>query len=113
MIKPGALTVWRPQRKGQVRTEKETSHARGTHLLETMDKGTSQDTERKQLSHGYSQTGQAEGGTSQDTETSNQASGTYQLETTKRGTSQNTEGNQPSQGHSHPRDHRGIDKLGH
>ena len=33
----GALTPWRPQRGGQVRTQKESDQARGTHILETTD----------------------------------------------------------------------------
>ena len=42
----GALTSWRPHREGQVRTQRETDRARGTHFLETTSGGTSQDTER-------------------------------------------------------------------
>ena len=41
-----ALTNWRPHREGQVRTWKETDRAMRTHLLETAQGGTSQDTER-------------------------------------------------------------------
>ena len=66
----GALTSWRPQREGQVRTWKESDRVRGTHRLETaegprevevrtrkesdrargihqLERGTRQDTERK------------------------------------------------------------------
>ena len=53
----GALTSWRPQREGQVRTQKESDQARGTHILETTEGGTSQDMERKQLSKGHSHPG--------------------------------------------------------
>src|SRR5579863_10386244 len=52
----GALTYWRPQREGQVRTWKESDRARGTHVLETTEGWTSQDTERNQPSEGHSQT---------------------------------------------------------
>ena len=45
-MKQGALTNWRPQGEGQVRTQKETDQVRGTHILETAAGGTSQDTER-------------------------------------------------------------------
>jgi len=57
VTKQGALTSWRWQREGQVRTWKESNQARGTHSLEIAEGGTSQDTERKQLSKGYSPTG--------------------------------------------------------
>jgi len=36
-----ALTNWRPQREGQVRTQKETNQPRGTHFLETTEGRTS------------------------------------------------------------------------
>jgi len=42
-----ALTPWRPQREGIVRTRKETDQATGTHKLETVEGVTCQDTERK------------------------------------------------------------------
>jgi len=45
--KQGALTSWRPHQEGQVRTQKETDRAGGTHKLETASGGTSQDVERK------------------------------------------------------------------
>jgi hypothetical protein len=50
------LTVCRPQRKGQVRTPKETEQARDTHVLSTTEEGTSQDTERNEGSEGHSPT---------------------------------------------------------
>jgi len=37
--KQGALTSWRPQREGLVRTQKESNQARGTHILETTGEG--------------------------------------------------------------------------
>ena len=42
----GALTSWRRQREGVVRSRKATNQARGTHELETGEEGTRQDTER-------------------------------------------------------------------
>jgi hypothetical protein len=45
MTKRGARTYWIPQRVGQVRTPKENERARGTHELETAQRGTSQDME--------------------------------------------------------------------
>jgi len=43
LTKKGALTPWRQQRDGQVRTQKETNQARGAHFLETAEGGVSQD----------------------------------------------------------------------
>ena len=58
---PGELTSWRPQRKGHIRTEKESDQARGAHILETTEGGTSQNMEREQLSKGHTQTGDQRG----------------------------------------------------
>jgi hypothetical protein len=44
-IERGALTLWRQQRKGLVRTQKDTDRARGTHFLEMEDEGPCQDIE--------------------------------------------------------------------
>ena len=68
-----ALTLWRPHRKGQVRTCKECDRLSGTHYLETASYVTSQDTEgprprecnshtrdhmgRNKLGHGNNATG--------------------------------------------------------
>jgi len=56
-----ALTDWRWQREGQVRTWKQSDQARGTHRLEIAEGGISQDMERKQPSKGHSQTGDGRG----------------------------------------------------
>ena len=85
----GALTLWRPHQEGQVRTQRETDQARGTHFLETTLGGTSQDKEI------------------------NQARGTHSLETASGGTSQDMKRNQLSKGHSQTGDHIGRDKSGH
>jgi len=53
LTEQGALTNWRPQREGQIRTQKETDQARGTHRLEITERGTSQDMERNQPSEGH------------------------------------------------------------
>jgi hypothetical protein len=58
----GALTFWRPQLEGQVRAWKEDDRARGTHFLETTERGTSQDTEGNRLSEGHSLPGDHRGG---------------------------------------------------
>ena len=57
----GALTAWRQQREGFVRTGKEKDRARRTHYLETADGGTCQDTERNRPSKAHSQTGDGRG----------------------------------------------------
>ena len=85
----GALTPWRLQREGQVRTWKESNQVRGTYSLETTEGGTwsghgkkateqgaltpwrpeggkSQDMERKQPSKGHLLPGDPEGGMNQD-----------------------------------------------
>jgi hypothetical protein len=43
----GALTSWKAQREGQVRTTKGREHARGTHFLDSAEVETIQDGERK------------------------------------------------------------------
>ena len=53
----GALTYWSWDREGQVRIQKESDRARGTHILESESGGTSQDTESIQLSMGHSLSG--------------------------------------------------------
>jgi hypothetical protein len=40
---PGAITIWRAQAEGQIKTRKECERARDTHILESADRGTSQD----------------------------------------------------------------------
>jgi hypothetical protein len=50
----GALTSWRRQREGLVRTRKESDRARRTHVLETAEEGICQDTERKRPREGHS-----------------------------------------------------------
>ena len=113
--KQRALTDWRPQREGIVRTQKETSRATGTHFLEIAEGGTCQDMERKRLSNGHSQTGDHRGrnlsghrnkATKQRVPTSwrpqmeglvrtrketDRVTGTHFLETTEGGTCQDTE----------------------
>src|SRR6267142_118500 len=58
LSKRGALTSWRAQMDGQVRTWKESERARGTHFLESTDRQTSQDTEGIRASEGNSLPGE-------------------------------------------------------
>ena len=53
----GTLTFWRRQRERLVRTRKKIDRARRTHFLGTAERGTYQDTERKSPGEGYSPTG--------------------------------------------------------
>ena len=50
----GALTNWRRQREGLVRTRKKVDRARGTHSLETAERGTCQVKERNRSSEEHS-----------------------------------------------------------
>jgi len=90
----GALTSWRWQREGLVRTWKGTDQARGTHMLETAGGGTCQDTERNQLSKGHSLSGDHRGRDllGHGKKPSKQG-GTYKLEIAEGGTCQDMERN--------------------
>src|SRR6267142_2391385 len=114
LTKQGALTNWRAQTDGQVRTQKESDRARGTHFLESADGRTSQDMERIQPSKGHSlpgehrqtdKSGHGKNRTEQGAltdwraqtdrqvrtrEESNRARGTHRLESADRRTSQDT-----------------------
>ena len=133
----GALTSWRPHREGQVRTWKETDRAMRTHVLETTQGGTSQDTERNRPSDAHSRSGDHTGrgksghgkkptercaltlwrprreGQVRTRKETNRAMRTHQLETAQGGTSQDTERNRPSDAHSPTGDSTGGDKSGH
>ena len=133
----GALTPWRRQREGFVRTRKETDRARGTHRLETAERGTCQDTERNRPSKGHSLSGDGRGRdlsghekkpTEQGTLTvwrrqrkglvrtrkeNDRARCTHFLETAEAETCQDMEGNRQSKVHSLSGDSRGRDLSGH
>ena len=57
----GALTSWRWQREGLVRTQKETDRPRHTHSLETVEGGTCQDPERDRPTEANSLSGDGRG----------------------------------------------------
>jgi len=63
-----ALTSWRPQRERVVRIQKEADRERGTHVLETAEGVTCQDTERHRLTGGTHKLETKRGGACQDTE---------------------------------------------
>ena len=97
----GALTNWTRHRDGQVRTQKESDPARGTHQLETVG--------REKSGHGENPTARGaltdwrrhrEGQVKTQKE-SDRVRGTHILETASGGTSQDTERIRPNEGHSH------------
>jgi len=115
VTKQHALTFWRWQRGGQVRTQKESDQeVRSTHILEIAEGGTSHEMGRSNQVRGTHKLktrdgGQVrtqkesnqlrathslkivEGGTSQAWKESGQAKSTHFLETVERGTSQDIE----------------------
>jgi hypothetical protein len=133
----GALTSWRAETEGQVRTRKDFEQAKGTHVLESADRGTSEDTERIQASEGHSRTGErrprhksghgmnpSERGAPTDwraqtkgqvrtRDESERARGTHFLESADRETNQDMERIRASEGHSLPGKCRPRDKSGH
>jgi hypothetical protein len=54
----GALTDWRAQKNGLVRTWKGSERAKGTHFLESAEECTGQDMEMKRASEGHSLPGE-------------------------------------------------------
>src|SRR6267142_268650 len=107
----GAPTFWRVQRERQVRTQKQTEQARGTHQLESAEGETSQDTETNRASKGHSPTGECRGrDKSGHRNKPSKQRGTHSLESAKGETSQDTETNRASKGHSPSGDRKGRDK---
>ena len=76
--------------EGLVRTSKPTGRSRGTHPLDT-----------------------AERGTCQDTVTNSLVMGTHSLKTAEGGTCHDMERNRPSEGHSLPGEHKAKARSGH
>ena len=109
LAKRGKLTNWRRQREGLVRTRKEIDGARHTHLLETAEGGTCQntDTERERASEAHSHPKDSRWRTCQDTKRTDRAKHCHQLETVEGGTCQDTEINRPREAHSHSGGGRG------
>ena len=133
----GALTSWRRQREGFIRTQKETERARHTHKLKTAQGETCQDMERNRPSKVHSQTGdgrwrnssgRGNRPTKRGTLTSwrrqrarfvkaqketDRARRTHKLETAEEGTCQDTERIRASEAHSLSGDDRGMNSSGH
>ena len=133
----GALTSWRRQWEGLVRTQKETDRQRHTHILETAEGGTCQDTERTRQTKTRSPTGDGrgrdlsghrkkltdrgaltswrrqKGGVVRIRKETDQPRCTHQLETAEGVTCQDTQRNRPTEAHSHPGDGGGRDLSGH
>jgi hypothetical protein len=94
-------------------TQKEVDRARGTHILETMEGGKSQDTEGKRPNEGHSPAGGGRGSIhNSGQKEADRVRGTHVLETIEGGTSQDTERNRPRKGNSLSGDGRGRDKSG-
>ena len=66
--KQGRLTAWRGHREGQVRTQKQSDRAMGTHTLETASGGQVRTQKQSHRTRGTHILETASGGTSQDTE---------------------------------------------
>ena len=133
----GELTLWRRHREGQVKTQKQSHRARGTHILETASGGTGQDTETIPPSEGNSHPGDGIGGDRSEhrnnptergaltlwrrhregqvrtQKQSYRARGTHTLKMASGGTSQDTETILPSKGHSHSGDGIGRETSEH
>ena len=133
----GPLTDWRRQTKRLVRTPKQSDQSRPTHILETADKATCQDTERIRPTEAHSQAGdsrqsdlsghrknQTDRGTltgwRQQTERlvrtpkqSDRPRPTHILETADRAICQDTETIRPTEAHSPTGDSRQSDLSGH
>ena len=127
----GPLTYWRQQRVGLVRTLKETDRPRHTHILETAEGGTCQDTERNRPTEAHSPTGDGTGknlsghgkkltdrgalttwrrqreGLVRTRKESDRQGCTHTLETAEGGTCQDTQRNRPTEVHSQTGDSRG------
>ena len=99
---------------GLVRTRKETDRARRTHILETAEGETCQDTERDRPTEAHSRTKRRQREelvrTRKDTD---QPMCTHSLEMAEEGACQDTERNRPTEVHSHTGDGRGMDLSGH
>ena len=133
----GALTTWRRQREGLVRTRKETDRPRRTHILKTAEGGTCQDTERNQSTEAHSHPGdgrerdllrhrkkptdrgaltnwrwQREGLVRTRKQT-DRPRRTHILEAPEGGTCQDSKRNRPTEAHSQTGDGRERDLSGH
>ena len=133
----GALTNWRRQREGIVRTRKEIDQPRRTHILETEEGGNCQDTKRNRPTEAHSHSGDGRGrdlsghgkksidrgaltpwrrqreGLVRTRKGIDRPRHTHKLETAEAGTCQDTETNRPTKAHSQTGDGRGRDLSGH
>ena len=111
-----APTSWQPQRKGRVRTRKESDRAKDAHSLETIDGiegGTTQETETERQCERHSLPGDHRGQACQQTEGTPLIEGHSRSEH-RREKDKSVHGKEcPSDGHSLSGDCRGGDILGH
>ena len=133
----GPLTSWRRQTEELVRTPKESDRPRPTHILETADRGTCQDTERIRPTEAHSLPGDGRqrnlsghqknptdqgpltnwrwqtDGLVRTPKESDRPRPTHCLEAADRGTCQDTERNRPTEAHSRTGDGRQRNLSGH
>ena len=110
----GVLTNWRRQREGLVRTLKESDRPRRTHLLETAERGTCQDTEGlgSRPAEVLTLWRRQREGLVRTRKEINRPRRTHTLEMVEGGTCQDTERNRPKDAHSRTEDGRGRDLSG-
>ena len=109
----GALTSWRTQTQRQVRTWKECEPARGTHVLESPDTETCQDTERMQASEGHSHPGEPRYKDKSGYGNNESQQGALTNWRAQKQTSQDIERMRISEGRSHPEEPRHRNKSEH
>ena len=86
----GALTFWKRQREGLVRTQKETDRARHTHVLETAEGGTCQDTQMNRRKGALTLWKRQREGLVRTQKETDRARHTHDLKTAEGGTCQDT-----------------------
>jgi hypothetical protein len=108
-----ALTYWRWQREVLVRTRKDTDRPTRTHILETVEGGTCQNTERNRPIDAHSPTGEERETLLRTRKETDRPTRTYRLETIEGGTCQDTERIRPPDAHSPTGDGRERDLSEH
>ena len=111
----GSLTNWRRQTERFVRTPKQSDRPRPTHILETANKATCQDTgkNRPTEAHTLAGDGRQKNWSGHGRKKTDQPRPTHLLETADKGTCQDTETIRPTEAHSPTGDGRQSDLSGH
>jgi hypothetical protein len=103
-----ALTSWRTQSDGRVRTWKGGKRARGTHFLESVENGLVRTWKGSERAKGTHELESADGWTSRDMERKRASKGTHILQSIEGWTSQDMERKRASEGYSHAAERRGM-----